>query len=289
MRILLVDGNNYAYRGMYAIKDLSSNDGIPTNAVRGFFTILSTDIKVLRPTHVALSFDRTPSFRRLEMYPEYKGTRDHSGVNIDPQLRIIRKLTRASGLATLDVIGEESDDIIATLAVLFGELDFEVLISSTDKDFAALVGKKTKIVEPRTRSLIGQKGVMAKFGVRPNQMQDLLTLMGDKADNVPGAKGVAKKTAAKLLSKYGSIKGIYGAVKRNELTPALTRNLVEFRSSGQLELSYKLIKLFTEVKVNSDPSRFDLSTKRVDANLVRRMCEELNLTDTHKLIRGMNK
>lgn len=289
MRILLVDGNNYAYRGHYAVQELTSDDGIPTNAVRGFFNILCADIHLLKPTHVALSFDRTPSFRRLAMYPEYKGTRDHSGANIDPQLRIIRKLARASGFATLGIVGEESDDVIATLTKTFESNGFEVLISSTDKDFATLVGKNVKIVEPRTRKLIGHNGVKNKFGVSPYQMQDFLTLMGDKADNVPGAKGVAKKTAAKLLTAYKDIRGIYEAVEAGKLTPALSRNLEQFKRSGQLRLSYKLIKLYTKVSLNFDHDRFDLSRKKANHNLVRSICEELNMNATHKLLARVNR
>ncbi len=289
MRILLVDGNNYAYRGNYAIQELTSNDGIPTNAVRGFFNILCADIHLLKPTHVALSFDRTPSFRRLALYPEYKGTRDNNGVNIGPQLRIIRKLARASGFATLGIVGEESDDVIATLAKTFESSNFEVLISSTDKDFATLVGKNVKIVEPRTRYLIGSKGVRTKFGVTPSQMQDFLTLMGDKVDNIPGAKGVAKKTAAKLLTTYTDIRGIYEAVEEGKLTPALSRNLEHFKNSGQLKLSYKLIKLYTKVPLNTKPTRFELGRKKADTNLVRKICEELDMTATHKLLERVNR
>ena len=291
--VLIIDGNNYAHRGFWAIKEeLMNRDGIPTNAVRGFFNILGADIRNLKPTHLAVSFDRTPSYRRLALYPEYKGTRVHDpNITVTPQIQIIRRLLRASGIPTLGVIGEESDDIIATLCGQFSRLPaFEdILISSTDKDFAQLVTDKVKIVESRTRSLLGPKGIKEKFGVGPRQIRDYLTLIGDKVDNVPGCPGVAAKTAVKLLTAYKNIKGVIRAAAGGQLTPKLSDNLVEFERSGQLALSYELIGLYAKVKIRFEEKRFDIGSRTWDDHRVSSICDELGMKATHEVLRGINK
>ncbi len=285
-RVLLVDGNNYTYRGYYAIKeDMYTRDGVPTKAVRGFFTILHTDLRILRPTHLAVSFDRTPSARRLAIHPEYKGTRTHSdSKEVKPQMRMIRKLLRAAGIPVLGVKGEESDDILSTLAALFDEREYEVLISSTDKDFAQLVSSSIKLVEPRTRNILGPRHVQTKFGVRPDQMHDFLCLMGDKIDNVPGVKNVAAKTASKLLGQYDTLNKIIKAARRGEMTPALRRNLLEFKDSGQIGITRELIRLDKAVNIKFHPSRFSLRKRERDDELIESLCHELELAQTQRLI-----
>ena len=291
MKILLIDGNNYTYRGFYAIKEeLQNADGIPTNAVRGFFTILHADLQVLKPTHLAVSFDRTPSYRRLELYPEYKSTRTHNeGHEVKPQMQIIRRLLRAMGIATLGIVGEETDDIIATLAMKMFQEEFNVLISSTDKDFAQLVNNRIKIVEARTRRLLGKREVQEKFGVKPSQIKDYLTLIGDSVDNVPGCKGIAGKTAAKLLNEYGDLNKIVKAAKRGELTPALTKNILHFKRSGQLDLSSRLIDLYTDVKLRFNVDRFDLAGRKIDHEKIENICDVLSMNNTEKLIWNINQ
>lgn len=287
--VLLIDGSNYTYRGNFSVQDLLTNrDGVPTNAVRGFFMILSTDLKVLRPTHLAVTFDRTRSYRRLALYPQYKGTRSkESGDVVKPQMQIIRRLLISMGIPTLGIVGEEADDIIATLAHKFKGENFKVLVSSTDKDFAALVSKETKIVEARSRRLLGISEVTEKFGVHPSKMTDYLTLMGDKIDNIPGVPGVAGKTAARLLNEYGKLQRIVGAARKGHLTPALGRNILEFHESGQLKLSHALVKLDTKVPLRFVPDRFKLKSRKPDHERVARICEELDMRATHTLLKGM--
>lgn len=289
-RVLLVDGNNYAYRGYYALmgENLSSKDGMPTEAIRGFFTILSTDLKVLRPTHLAVSFDRTPSYRRLEIYPEYKAGRDKQHkVNVKPQIQVIRRILRAMGISVLGIVGEESDDIIGTLATKFSVLDYQVLISSTDKDFAQLVSHNVGIVEARSRNIIDGQGVLDKYGVKPHQMLEYLMMMGDDIDNIPGVAKVGKKTAAKLLAEYKTLKQILKAASAGKLTPALRSNLLDFEKRGLVKLNRALIALDTNVNIRFAPKRFALRNRTIDHDRVEAICSELGMRSTHKLLQEM--
>lgn len=283
---LIIDGSNYAYRGLYAIRDLTNSEGIPTNAVRGFFQILSTDLKILRPTYVAVAFDRTRSARRLSLYPEYKGNRIKEENDPMPhQLRIIRQLLRARGVPTIGIVGEEADDIIATIAERFAEQRIRSLISSSDKDFAQLVSEYTSIVEARTRKVIDRSGVFRKWGVKPQQIVDYLSLLGDGVDNIPGVPKVGPKTAAQLLREYGSIKEIIRNTKK--LTKVVGANIAHAHKSGTLGLAQQLIILNRNVNVNFTLDRFKRENFQPDFSTISKICKSYELRETEKLIWGM--
>ncbi len=200
--LILVDGSNQAYRAYHAIRtDLRSPDGFPTRALFGFTNILKSIIKQHRPDYMAVVFDVGKSFRN-DLYPDYKGQRPDKPADLDEQWSELIPLCESFGIKALAREGFEADDIIGTLAVRAAAAGIDVRIISSDKDFAQLVTDRIKLFDPRTGELSGAAEIEAKWGVGPSKIVDLMSLIGDKSDNVPGIDGVGAKKAAGYLKKY---------------------------------------------------------------------------------------
>lgn len=282
MRILLIDGSNYLYRGFYAVQNLSTNKGVPTNAIKGMLSIILADMSVLRPDGIVVVFDRKKKGVinwRTKLYPEYKGTRDKDKAKeVRSQEPHIRKILKAMGIRRMGIAGVEADDIIGTLATQLSAEGHEVLVSSKDKDFAVLVSKSVKMVEATTRRILGRKDVQEKFGVKTTQMLEYLMLLGDGSDNIPGVYKCGSKTAAKLLNNYGTIKEVLANV--DELTPALRKNILEAKKN--FKLTRKLISLDLNVKNSVTAEKCRL--RAPDIKALNDICKELELKETHKHI-----
>jgi DNA polymerase-1 len=206
--LLLVDGSNQAYRAYFAIQtDMRSPDGFPTRALFGYAGLLHRFRKEIRPDYIAVVFDRGLSFRNA-LYPDYKGQRPDMPEDLRAQWPEFEPFAEDWGMRAMSIEGEEADDIIGTLAVRFAGPGLKVLIASSDKDFCQLVGPHIRMWDVKESVEIGEEGVKERWGVRPDQIIDLLSLMGDSSDNVPGIAGVGEKKAAKYLETYGSAAGV---------------------------------------------------------------------------------
>ena len=207
MRLLLVDASNCLYRAFFAIPGLRAPDGTPTNAVYGFTNMLRKLIRDERPDAVAVAFDpRGPSFRR-ELYAEYKAYRDAQPEDLSLQFPLAREVVEAHGIPILEVEGYEADDVIATLVSQAPD-DAEIAILSTDKDLMQLVSDRVVLVDTMKDQRIGPAEVEKRFGVGPEQLLDLRSLVGDPSDNIPGVRGVGEKGAAKLLQRWGDLESL---------------------------------------------------------------------------------
>lgn len=285
--LLLIDGNNYINRGFYATPPLSNSDGFPTNAIRGFFHILCADYWKLKPDAIIVAFDKGGADNwRKKLYPEYKanrveGKKTDEYKQMSCQFSPIRKLVKAVGIPIAAKSGEEADDLIGTLSRMYEEIGYRVLVSSRDKDFAQLVSKNTFIVTAGERELLGAKQIREIYGVGPELIADYLTLVGDKVDNVPGVYNCGGKTAAKLLLKYGSVKGIVR--NADSLTAAMKKNVLA--AKPMIRTAYKLVTIdrFRQLKLKSD------LTWTPNESMLSRLCDELELTQTfNSLIRMIN-
>jgi DNA polymerase-1 len=221
---LLVDGFNLAYRCFFAVPDLTRADGFPTNAVHGWVKSLWRLADQEKPAATLVFFDLGGAQDRLVLLPEYKAQREEMPAALVKQLPCIKAVTRAMGLAGVEKAGVESDDLLASQAVHLAAHGHDVLIVSSDKDFAQIVGDHIKIMlpPPSANPKLGWRrldaaGVMEKFGVLPAQIPDYLALVGDSSDNIPGIEGVGPKTAARWLQKFGSLEGVIGHAR--ELQP----------------------------------------------------------------------
>lgn len=207
-RLFLVDGSNTAFRAFFAIQsDMRAPDGLPTRALFGFTRILLKLLKDHQPTHCAVVFDKGLSFRN-ELYPDYKGQRPDMPDDLRRQWDEFPGLCEELGLRAFIRDGYEADDIIGTLCVRHRGPRTEVVIVSSDKDFGQLVGPQVKMLDLGKDELLGPAEIEAKWGVRPDQVIDLLSLMGDSSDNVPGIAGVGPKKAADFLQRFGTAEAV---------------------------------------------------------------------------------
>jgi DNA polymerase-1 len=244
---LLVDGFNLAYRCFFAIPELSRADGFPTNALHGWVKSLWKLADQEKPAGTLVFFDLGGAQDRLALHPEYKAQREEMPEALEKQLPYIRALTRAMGCVGIEQEGIESDDLLAAEAVVLARQGHDVLIVSSDKDFAQIVNQQIKILlpPPTANPKLGwqvrdEAGVREKFGVPPSQIADFLALVGDTSDNIPGINGVGPKTAAKWLSEYGDLEGVIAHAA--ELQPERFRTAVA-AEADKLRRNLKLTTL----------------------------------------------
>lgn len=241
--LYLVDGANYVFRAFYAIRGLSNSKGFPTNALYGFTQMLLALMRDEKPDHIAVVFDRPEPTFRDELYEEYKANRTEPPDELAEQFPYFKPIVQALGIPVYELAGYEADDLIGTLAKKYASDDLHVVIVSGDKDLMQLVDDKITVLDTMKNMRSGVDEVVKRFGVKPEQITDMLGLAGDSSDNVPGLPGVGPKTASKLIAKYGSIDNLIDHA--DELKPAIREKLKEYRK--QVMLSKKLVEIKTDV------------------------------------------
>lgn len=244
---LLVDGFNLAYRCFFAIPELTRSDGFPTNALHGWVKSLWKLADQEKPEGILVFFDLGGAQDRLALHPGYKAQREEMPEALEKQLPYVRSLTRAMGFVGIEQEGVESDDLLAAEAVAMAQAGHDVLIVSSDKDFAQIVSEHIRILlpPPTANPKLGWQirdiaGVKEKFGVPPEQIADYLALVGDTSDNIPGINGVGPKTAAKWLAEWGSLEGVIAHAA--ELQPERFRAAV-IAETEKLRMNLKLTTL----------------------------------------------
>ncbi len=248
-KLYLVDVSSMFFRAFYAIPPLTNSQGLPTNALYGFLSMTIKLIKEIRPECLVYCFDRKePSFRH-KMYDQYKANRSAMPEDLVPQVPYVRQLTEAMGIPALDCEGYEADDVIGSL-VRFGLAhDFSVVIVSGDKDFAQLVGPFVSLYDTMKNVRLDEDGVFKKWGVRPEQMIDYLSLIGDSSDNIPGVRGIGPKGAVTLLTKYQSLDEVYNSLEEIK-PPGLQKKLREGREMALL--SRELVTIHSQLNLIND-------------------------------------
>ena len=233
MKLMVLDGNSLAYRAFFALPtDMATASGQVTNSVYGFCTMLLSLLKEQKPDGVVVVFDRKePTFRHVAA-PEYKAQREAQPDILYQQMDIIKEVLAAMGIATIDAAGFEGDDLIATVATMAERDQHDLLIVTGDRDSYQLVKDPYIRVLYNKRgvsdyALYNELGIFEKTGVTPMQYPDYAALRGDSSDNLDGVPGVGEKTAAKLISKYKSLKAVFDAA--DEQTPKLRQSLHENR------------------------------------------------------------
>ena len=206
--LLLVDGSSYLYRAFHALPDLRSPHGLPTGAIYGVLNMLRRAIANYPADYKACVFDAKGKTFRDEWYPQYKAHRPPMPTDLAAQIEPLHQAIAASGWNVLMIDGVEADDVIGTLALQATHGGARCIISTGDKDLTQLVNSQVKLVNTMTDETLDEAGVLAKFGVRPDQIVDYLSLIGDSVDNVPGVAKVGPKTALKWLEQYGSLDNV---------------------------------------------------------------------------------
>jgi DNA polymerase-1 len=213
VKLLLVDGHYYVYRSFFAIQNLSNSRGEPTNAIFGFTKTLRLMLKHLQPDLGAVVWDEGLPQRRVELQPAYKETRKEMPAPMVPQLDYIQKLTPLLGFKNISLPNTEADDLMGCYALAAAKRGIEVVLATNDKDLFQLVGPKAKVyttakadlATPKDAfALLGEAEVVAKWGVPPSLIGDVLAIAGDSVDNIPGA-GIGRKAAATLITAHGGL------------------------------------------------------------------------------------
>jgi DNA polymerase-1 len=226
VKLLLIDGHYYAYRSFFAIPaGLHDAAGRPTNAIYGFIKTVRKMLADVRPDRAAVCWDEGLPARRTELQPEYKTNRAETPEALAPQIDFLRALVPKMGLASLGVPDTEADDLMASYAVA---APGEVVLATNDKDLFQLVNERIRVYATNkadgTFLLLGTDEVRAKWGVAPAQIADVLALIGDSVDNIPGVPGIGPKTAAALITEHGSLTSLLAdlsAVKSEKLRTKL--------------------------------------------------------------------
>lgn len=266
---VLVDGSYFLFRAFHALPPLTTSTGLQTNAIRGAISAIQKLMRRVQPTHMAVIFDTPEPTFRHQLSPIYKGDRPSMPEELSQQIPYLHALIRALGIPLHTLPGAEADDIIGTLAKRAEKEGFQVLISTGDKDMAQLVTDKVTLEDSFKDKPMDVDGVIEKFGVRPDQIIDYLTLMGDASDGIRGVPGVGAKTAAKLLNEYGSIDGILKNVDniKGKVGQSLKDNV------DGITLDHQLASIIIDLDLNI--SYEDLKLCDPDVEALRNLYTEL--------------
>jgi DNA polymerase-1 len=237
MTVYLIDGNSYAYRAFYAIRELSTSRGFSTNAIYGFTNMLLKIIREKKPDGIVVSFDLPVPTKRHAMFEKYKAHRPETPHALIEQMPHIKKLISAFHIKIFEMPGYEADDIIGTVSQRLASKGISVFIVTADKDMLQLVDSNIKIYDPVKDKILNDEYVKDKFGVGPERITEFMALTGDAVDNIPGIKGVGEKTAKELLSNVSSLEELLrntNSVKKENLRRLVAENTDIVRLSQRL-------------------------------------------------------
>src|SRR5512137_976576 len=244
--LFLIDGNNYVYRAFYAIRNLSNSKGFPTNAIYGFTAMLLKLFRESKPDYIAVVFDSKSTFR-TEAFQDYKANRPAMPDALSPQFPYIKEIIQAFSIPVIEIEGMEADDIIGELAHKYSREGFKVAIVSGDKDMMQAGSEDVVMVDTMKDKTYDIAGVKEYFGVEPPQVVEVLGLMGDTSDNIPGVPGIGEKTARLLIEEYGSVEGVLAnianiksarvrqSLEKNAELARLSRDLATFHADTGVE------------------------------------------------------
>ena len=283
-KLVLIDGNAILHRAYHALPPtLTTRRGEPINAVYGFTSMLLRIIQDLKPTHIAVAFDRKePTFRK-KLFEEYQAHRPEKDKELLTQFEKARDTVSAFRIPIYDKAGYEADDVIGTLARQ-AKVE-EVVIVTGDKDILQLVTKKTKVYLPirglKEAEMMGEKQVFEKMGVKPSQVDDYKALVGDPSDNYKGVPGIGPKTAISLLGRFGTFQEVYKNLSK--IDKSVARKLKDGRESAKT--SKKLAKIVTDVPIKLDTEK--AGQWKVDSNEVLTLFSEFGFRTLSKRVKDV--
>ena len=272
--LYLIDGSSYIFRAFFGIRQfLSTSTGFPTNALYGFIHMLQKVVKDEKPDYLAVAFDSKEKTFRHKMYEDYKANRDAPPEDLAKQFPHFEPLVQAYNIHGVRVPGYEADDIIGTLAKKAAGEGFKVVIISGDKDMMQLIGPDIRMLDTMKNKWFGVEEVEEKFGVTPDKVIDVMGLMGDSSDHIPGVKGVGPKTASELIRKFGSMQELYERI--DEVDKAkLKDKLVQDKEMALL--SRELVTINTTMELPGELE--DMKFKSPDNSELRKLFSEFEFS-----------
>ncbi|MGB4995065.1 MAG: DNA polymerase I, partial [Nitrospira sp.] len=279
--LYLIDGSAYIYRAFFALPPLANSKGLQTNAVYGFTTMLLKVLRDHRPDYVAVVFDEKGPTHRHEAFKDYKAQRPPMPQGMSAQIPYIHRVVEALSLPVIRQAGYEADDLIGTLARK-GEVEgLDVVIVTSDKDMFQLLTPKTRIYDPVKDKWFGEADSQARFGVEPARVVEIMGLMGDTSDNIPGVKGIGEKTAVKLITQFGTIEELLSRIE--EVTPVKTKNLL-LEQGEQARMSRQLATIQLDCPLEFVPAHFQ--AKAPQAEILVSLLRELEFMTLAKAFQG---
>ena len=270
-RLFLIDGNSFCYRAFYAVRSLTNSKGQPTNAIYGFIAMIKKLIEDERPGYLAIAFDlKGPTFRHKK-FEEYKIHRKPMPDELVDQMPLIKEVVRGYNIPIFEMQGYEADDVLATLAVKAADKGYEVYIVTGDKDMLQLVGPRIKVYNVHKEGLIYDKDkVKERYGVPPERIVDLIALMGDSSDNIPGITGIGEVTAKKLMEDFSSLDEVLSAGDKIK-SESLRKKITEYRDQAILSKELATVDRNVPIKIDFD----ELKVKEPDSAKLYEIFNEL--------------
>ncbi len=261
MKLLIIDGNSIINRAFYGVKSrLTNSDGVPTNAVYGFLNLLLKTVRQYSPDYIACAFDRREPTFRHKMYDGYKATRKGMPEELAVQMPLLKELLASMNIKCFELAGYEADDIIGTASRICNEKEIECVILTGDKDDLQLASGYTKIALTVTKEhetvteLMGDKEILEKYGICPENFIDVKALMGDSSDNVPGVAGIGEKSAFELIKEYKTIENLYENTEK--LSGSRKDKIINGKEMAFLSKTLVTIDRFVPIEFNFDEMNY---------------------------------
>ncbi len=271
--IFVIDATGLLFRSYYAIRQMTNKEGVSTNGLFGFIRSLLKLKKDFSPTHLVCVFDGPNNkASRVEIYADYKGHREGMPEDLVPQIDLAKRFCKAQGIPQLEIDGVEADDTMGAIAKWAERNTAKVFLCSSDKDLCQLINDRIVMLQPYNDNLIiDTKGVIEKFGVRPDQIVDYLAIVGDASDNIPGIKGFGAKTAAELLSEFGTLEEILNHPEKQK-SPKRAEKITQERDNALL--SKQLATLDIHVKIPQESAAYCVEQPNIEE--LKSLYEEMN-------------
>ena len=282
--LYLIDGSAYIYRAFFALPPLNNSKGLQTNAVYGFTTMLLKIIREREPDGLVVAFDEKGPTLRHEEFKEYKAQRPPMPDAMQAQIPYIHRVVDALAIPALRQAGYEADDLIGTLARKAERAGYDVVIVTGDKDMFQLLTPHVRIYDPVKDKWFGEAECRERFGVEPGRVVEIMGLMGDATDNIPGVKGIGEKTAMKLITQFGTIDQLLSRI--DEVTPARTKTLLT-EQADNARLSRKLATIEVESPVEFDQASLHIKPPHMDQ--LSALLRELEFTSLLKSLQASHE
>jgi DNA polymerase-1 len=271
--VVLVDGSNYIYRAFYAIPLLTNSKGFPTNAIYGFTNMLLKLLRDLTPDYIVMTFDLKGPTMRHEEFVDYKATRKPMPDDLIPQIPFIKDVVRGLSISVLEKQGVEADDIIGTLAQQASKRGWRTAVISGDKDLMQLVDENVTMIDTMKDKTYDVAAVKERFGVGPDKVVEILGLMGDTSDNIPGVPGIGPKTAQRLIEEYGSVEAV---IKNSENLRNIKLRETFHTYAEQARLSHHLASIRKDIEIDFDLQ--DAAIKAPDKEILSQLFSEFEFS-----------
>jgi DNA polymerase-1 len=277
--LYLIDGSAYIYRAFYALPALTNSKGLQTNAIYGFTTMLTKILREHQPQGLAIVFDEKGPTHRHEEFKAYKAQRPPMPDGMQAQIPYIHKVVEAFRIPVVRLQGFEADDLIGALARRAEQVGYDVAIVTSDKDMFQLLTPAVRIYDPVKERWFNEADCRERFGVEPGRVVEVMGLVGDATDNIPGVKGIGEKTAAKLIAEFGTIEGMLARL--DEVKPPKTKTLLT-EQADMARLSRKLATIHVDAPIEFHPE--DYRVKPLESDYLAPLLRELEF---HSLLRTL--